>query len=375
MQTVTIKRKELNVKYPARLIVEDEVKAEPIQFIIVQASSINNYEHLSFYLQYRNNLGEYGFEHLEKTYDEENDRILLLWEPSVYFTKERGKVEIQLVGYLASYQHTEDVAFLKDKDYYTIVDGYYNKLEVHTDGETSPYVGQSIPVYEEEIDGLVYEYISQTRWSTVKCPLSLPENIYDTEVELPDVNYIEKSLTDMRKMVSKTEGVVEEVVTIRDEVVTYVDDAREARDQAVAAKEQAVEASNNAYTYMEGAESYYKSTQELAEYLDKYQYKAYRTTIGNGGRTYTIAHGLQTDNIIVQCWPVDGGNPPAYTATRIDNSILQLDFSENIGTLSMDVVISAIDRSLMEEVPIENVSNISFITPSEILDVLNGEEE
>jgi hypothetical protein len=368
MQTVNIKRKELNVKYPARLIVEDEVKAEPIQFIIASASSINNYEHLSFYLQYRNNLDEYGFEHLESTYDEDSDKITLLWEPSAYFTKERGKVEIQIVGYLASYQHTEDVAFLENKEYFVLVDGSYNKLTINTDGHTSPYVGQSVPVYEEEIDGQVYEYISQTRWSTVKCPLSLPENIYDTEIELPDVNYIEKSLTDMRQMVARTKGVVEEVTDIRDEVASYADEVKEARDQAV-------EASSRAYTYMEGAESYYKSTQELAEYLDKYQYKAYRTTIGNGGRTYTVAHGLQTDNIIVQCWPVAGGEPPAYTATRIDDSILQLDFSEDIGTLSMDVVISAIDRSLMEEVPIENVTNISFITPSEILAVLNGEEE
>lgn len=368
MQTVNIKKKELNIKYPARLIVEDEVRAEPIKFVILEASDITNHEALTFFLQYRNNLGEYGFENLEQSYDESADQIILIWEPSALFTKEKGKVEIQIFGSVSFYTNTPDTAFLADKEYYVQNHNVYSKLLVHKDGHTSPYVGQSIPVYEEEAHTTVYEYTTQNRWSTVKAPITLPENIVGTEITLPDVDYVEKSLTDMRTLVSTANDLVEDAADIRDEVAGYVEEGRQIHEEVV-------EAANKAYTYMEGAETYYKNTQELAEYLDKYQYKAYRTTIGNGGRTYTIAHGLQTDNIIVQCWPVGGGDPPAYTATRIDDSILQLDFSEDIGTLSMDVVISAIDRSLMEEVPIENVTNISFITPSEILDVLNGEEE
>lgn len=368
MQTVNIKRKEFNIKNPTRLIVEDEVKAESIQFAIQEASSINNYESLTFYLQYRNNLGEYGFEHLDHSYDSTDDRILLLWEPSALFTKERGKVEIQIVGQLSFYAETTDAIFIANKDYYVISSGFYTKLEIHTDGHTAPYAGQSITEYKGSAGVTIYEYISQTRWSTIKTAITLSENIIGTEIDLPDVDYVEKSLSDMRLLIGTASELVDDAAAIRDEVAGYVEEGRQIHDNVV-------EVANRAYTYMEGAESYYKSTQELAEYLDKYQYKAYRTTIGNGGKTYTIAHGLNTDNIIVQCWPVDGGDPPAYTATRIDNSILQLDFSEDIGTNSMDVVISAIDRSLMEEVPIENVTNISFITPSEILAILNGEEE
>lgn len=368
MQTVNIKRKELNIKNPTRLIVEDEVKAESIQFVILEASSINNYESLTFYLQYRNNLGEYGFEHLDHSYDPADDRILLLWEPSALFTKEQGRVEIQIFGAVSYYKQSEDATFLANKDYYIQQRSIYSKLTVYEDPHTSPHVGQSIVEYEEESGLEIYEYVVNNRWSTIKTAITLSENIIGTEIDLPDVDYVEKSLSDMRLLVDTASKLVDDASAIRDEVAGYIEEGRQIHNDVV-------EEANRAYTYMEGAETYYKSTQELAEYLDKYQYKAYRTTIGNGGRTYTIAHGLQTDNIIVQCWPVNGGDPPAYTATRIDNSILQLDFSEDIGTLSMDVVISAIDRSLMEEVPIENVTNISFITPSEILAVLNGEEE
>lgn len=100
MQVINVKKRELSIKNPNRVINEDDVAPELIRFVISDASNIENVEELNFYLQYKNRLGEYGAEALTSSYA---DGVLTLdWLPSGVFSKESGRVEIQLIGYTVS---------------------------------------------------------------------------------------------------------------------------------------------------------------------------------------------------------------------------------------------------------------------------------
>lgn len=374
MQTVNIKRKEFNIKNPTRLIVEDEVKAESIQFAIQEASSINNYESLTFYLQYRNNLGEYGFEHLDHSYDSTDDRILLFWEPSALFTKERGKVEIQIVGQLSFYAETTDAIFIANKDYYVISSGFYTKLEIHTDGHTAPYAGQSITEYKGSAGVMVYEYISQTRWSTIKTAITLSENIIGTEIDLPDTNYIEKALADMHMSIVENREISGTVKGYMDTTKGYMEAAQSAVGEAEAAVDRASGFADLAQQYSLDAQAALRNTEELRDYLEKYTTKAYRTTIGDGRSSYTVIHNLGTYNIILQLWKANEAHP-IYRAEKIDQDIIQIDFAEPIYNNEVDVVISAIDYSDINQVDIVNVQNLFYMSPEEALTILSEEGE
>lgn len=103
MKTLTVKKKEISIKEPNKLLVEDEIAPEVIRFVISDVDNIENIESLVFYLQYKNRLGEHGVEALTKTYSD--GTLTLDWYPSALFTKESGRVEIQLIGYLAEVGH------------------------------------------------------------------------------------------------------------------------------------------------------------------------------------------------------------------------------------------------------------------------------
>lgn len=171
------------------------------------------------------------------------------------------------------------------------------------------------------------------------------------------------------------EGLVEHVEQMRDEVAENLVESRQILQTVTGAKEDVERNTQLSFEYMENAQQAYRDTQELAEYLEKYTIKAFKARIGNGGKTYTINHALNTQDIIIQCWSLRSSETPAYVATKIDNDILQLDFESDIATNSIDVVISAIDRSQIDVVPIENVTNLDFMSPTEALEFLNGTKE
>ena len=99
MKLINVRKKEINIKDPTKLLIEDEVAPELIRFVLTDVSDVVNISSLGFYLQYRNRLGELGVEALTKTY---SDGVLTLdWYPSSSFTKESGRIEIQIIGYLA----------------------------------------------------------------------------------------------------------------------------------------------------------------------------------------------------------------------------------------------------------------------------------
>lgn len=183
MQSFKIKKKEINIKNTNRLLIEDEVAPEVIQFVIQDASTIQNIDSLSFYLQYKNALGQYGIEYLEKSADGED--IVLTWNPSGVFTKENGRIELQIFGYTTSYRHTVDIEFLEGGEYYNGTT--HEQITVYpADSANSPKVGDSISDYETEQGFLVVNRIVITRWSTVKTSITLPENIEPTDNPLID---------------------------------------------------------------------------------------------------------------------------------------------------------------------------------------------
>ena len=76
MKTLTVKKKEISIKDPSRLLIEDEVAPEDIEIVVVDASTISNIEELDFYLQYVNKLGQYGIEVLDKDYNDEDVKVI-----------------------------------------------------------------------------------------------------------------------------------------------------------------------------------------------------------------------------------------------------------------------------------------------------------
>lgn len=175
-QSVIVKNKEIRVKNP-QIIIEDENKAEVIEFTIMSANAIEGVTDMKFYTQFRNNLGEVGMDLLTNAYPTEiihNDMLVLDWLPSATFSKERGKTEIQIIGFTMSLAVTSDTAYQSGKMYFSDDQGTF--LPVYPAGSAySPKIGDTITgtVYENQITP------NDHRWSTEKCILMLPENIYD----------------------------------------------------------------------------------------------------------------------------------------------------------------------------------------------------
>ena len=175
-QSVIVKNKEIRVKNP-QMVIEDENRAEIIEFTITNANAIEGVLDMAFYVQYRNKLGEVGMDIVYNAYPSDiihNDMLVLDWLPSATFSKERGKVDIQLIGFTSSFEPTEDTTYQSGKLYFSDAQGTF--LPVYpADSTHSPKVG-------DEITGTVYENVvtgADHRWSTEKCTLTLPENIYD----------------------------------------------------------------------------------------------------------------------------------------------------------------------------------------------------
>ena len=169
---ITVKGKEIRINNP-RIVIEDEHRAEVVEFAIQHASSIQGLSGMAFYVQYRNKVGEVGMDSTETTYAEAEDTLHISWLPSASFSKERGVVEIQIVGFTQSLVQTEDTEYQAGKMYFT-EEGEF--LPVYpADSQNSPKVGDEITdtVYENEVTG------NDHRWSTEKAILLLPENIVD----------------------------------------------------------------------------------------------------------------------------------------------------------------------------------------------------
>lgn len=174
-QSILVKNKEIRVKN-SQIVIEDEQRAELIEFTIYSANSIEGVMNMAFYVQYRNKLGEVGMDILNNAYPSEivhNDLLVLDWLPSATFSKERGAVEIQIIGFTQSLEPSEDETYQSGKMYFTESGDFiavYPSTSTH-----SPKVG-------DEITGTVYENDFTTidhRWSTEKVSLVLPENIYE----------------------------------------------------------------------------------------------------------------------------------------------------------------------------------------------------
>lgn len=117
-----------------------------------------------------------------------------------------------------------------------------------------------------------------------------------------------------------------------------------------------------------------KAVREIEDYLAQYL-RAYRAVIGDGRKSYTITHNLGTEAIVCQLW-AKGDNLPIYTATKIDENILQIDFEEAIDTDSVEVVIQATHYTKIEaaEVDWENVTNVATMPSEEMESILNEED-
>ena len=215
MQTYTIKKKEININNPNTFLVEDEIAPEHVQFVINDASEIQNIEELEFFLQYKNKLGERGVEVLTSTYA--NKELKLDWYPSKEFTKENGKTEIQIFGLVGAYEHTPDETFQADAIYYILDDEQYIKI--------TPTTGASVSAYETEHGTLVYEYFVNTRWSTIKTSVNLPENIKGTDFDYYDSDRFEQIVQEVLNAEANTK-------TYKEQAESAKDDAEDARDKA-----------------------------------------------------------------------------------------------------------------------------------------------
>ena len=190
---ITVKSKEIRINND-HMVIESENRAELIQFLIKDPSMIEGLNDMRFYLQFRNRLGEVGMDPLTATL--EGDQLILGWLPSASFSKERGKTEIQIVGYTQSLVETEDETYQAGKLYFSDDEGTF--LPVYPeDSEHSPKVGDAI-------SGTVYEFVvtdEDHRWSTMKAVLYLPEDIYDEGTPVYTQEQVQNLITQLNEQV------------------------------------------------------------------------------------------------------------------------------------------------------------------------------
>jgi len=247
-QSVIVKNKEIRVKNP-QMVVEDENRAELIEFTITNAYSIEDVEGMIFYVQYRNKLGEVGMDTLVNAYPSDivhNDMLVLDWLPSASFTKERGKIEIQIVGFTESLQPTSDTTYQSGKVYFSDSNGTFLPVYPST-SEHSPKVGDTITgtVYENQVTG------DDHRWSTEKCQLLLPENIYDNGTPVYTEAQVKNLITQMNEqvLIATTNALKSEGFAVGEQNGTEVgSDSPYYHDNAKYYKEQAEISSGSAST-------------------------------------------------------------------------------------------------------------------------------
>lgn len=199
MQNITVKGKEIRIK-DDRFVIESENKAELVEFTVMDAASIEGLSDMVFYVQYRNKLEEVGMDILEK--DVVGDTLLLDWLPSASFTKERGPVEIQIIGFSQSLVTTSDATYQSGKLYFD-ADG--NFIAVYpADSTHSPKVGDTITgtVKENQETG------DDHRWSTIKVHLFLPEDIYENGTPVYTEAQVESLITQIQAEIALAQGYV-----------------------------------------------------------------------------------------------------------------------------------------------------------------------
>lgn len=290
------------------MIVEDEVKAEVIEFSIQGASTIEDCTDLTFYIQYKNKLNEIGKDILINAYPEEiihNDMVVLDWYPSALFSKEKGKTDIQIFGTKIDKIITSDSVYKAEKNYYTKIGNTFIPIVVYTDTDPShtPKAGDSIV-------GIVYEDVVDIRWSTLKATLILPENICDEGIEI----YTKAQVQDIVKQLNQQLDIAKEYA---DESSLFSrgkkvngEDAEEGdvgyHDNAKYYKEQAQQSASNASTYASTATS--KANEASGSATSARESANTATTKANeAGTSATIADNARILSITEQTSQEDSG--------------------------------------------------------------------
>ena len=267
-QSIVVKSKEIRVKNP-EMIIEDENKAEIVEFSIFNANAIEGVREMAFYVQFRNKLGEVGMDVLENAYPSEiihNDMLVLDWLPSASFSKERGKIEIQIIGFTESLVVTSDTKYQSGKMYFSDSSGTF--LPVYpADSEHTPKVGGDITgtVYENQVTG------DDHRWSTEKCQLVLPENIYDNGTPVYSEAQVKNLITQMNAQVAlaDADALKAEGFAVGKQNGVDVDISSEYyHNNAKYFNEEAKDHQDNAYAYKLDAEAARDKAEEWATKTD-----------------------------------------------------------------------------------------------------------
>ena len=97
-----------------------------------------------------------------------------------------------------------------------------------------------------------------------------------------------------------------------------------------------------------------KDYSELQAYLSEMSSRAYERIIGDGRRSYTLTHGLNSNAIIVQLWANPGFDLPFYSVEKIDENTIQVDFEEPLESDSVQIVIQS-NKYSKNEVTVSSV--------------------
>lgn len=316
-QSVIVKNKEIRVKNP-QMVVEDENRAELIEFTITNAYSIEDVEGMIFYVQYRNKLGEVGMDTLVNAYPSEivhNDMLVLDWLPSASFTKERGKIEIQIVGFTESLVVTSDPTYQSGKLYFSDSTGTFIPVYPATSTH-SPKVGDAITgtVYENQVTG------SDHRWSTEKCILLLPENIHDNGTPIYTEAQVKSLITQIQEELSyagtnalRAEGFAigeQNGTDVGSDSPYYHNNAKYYNEQAEEAESSASDSATEANAYKIDAENARDKAEEWATKtngkIDNIDYSA-KHYAGEARDYAQDADNARIDSVTETISPYDGG--------------------------------------------------------------------
>lgn len=311
MQNITVKGKEIRIK-DDRFVIESENKAELVEFTVMDAASIEGLSDMVFYVQYRNKLEEVGMDILEK--DVVGDTLLLDWLPSASFTKERGPVEIQIIGFTQSLVTTSDATYQSGKLYFD-ADG--NFIPVYpADSTHSPKVGDTITgtVKENQETG------DDHRWSTIKVHLFLPEDIYENGTPVYTEAQVESLITQIQAELSyaginalKAEGFAvgeQDGTEVGSDSSYYHNNAKYYNEQAQNASESASESASDANAYKidaenarDKAEDWATKTNGKVDNID-YSAKHYASEASDYAQ---YADNARIDSVTETASPDDGG--------------------------------------------------------------------
>ena len=115
---------------------------------------------------------------------------------------------------------------------------------------------------------------------------------------------------------------------------------------------------------------------DLKNYLDEMSSRAYERIIGDGRKSYTLTHGLNSNAIIVQLWANPGFDLPFYSVEKIDENTIQLDFEEPLESDSVQIVIQSNKYSTNEvtvtSVDWGDIKNIPWMPYDDMVSLLEA---